>query len=93
MDRAVHSYDEASRLTQMTYGGAVQASNVVYNASDQTTQIKIGAAGANQVTEDYTFDAQTGLLTNQKAIRNGGELLNLSYEYLANGIQSYERKR
>lgn len=40
-----HTYDTASRLSNMTYGGAQAAGNIVYNASDQTTQIKIGAAG------------------------------------------------
>lgn len=77
-----HSYDTAGRVTQMTYGGAVQASEMVFNAADQTTSIKIGAAGTNQVTENYTFDPQTGLLTNQVAIKNGSTtLLDLSYEY------------
>ncbi len=77
-----HTYDTASRLTQMTYGGAVQASDMVLNASGQATQIKIGEAGTNQVTEEYTFDPQTGLLTNQTAKKNGTTtLLNLSYEY------------
>ena len=66
-----HSYDTASRLTQMTYGGAIQASDMVFNASGQTTEIKIGAAGTNQVTEEYTFDPQTGWLTNQTATKNG----------------------
>jgi YD repeat-containing protein len=83
-----HSYDTASRLTGMTYGTAISstqhAGNVVYNASDQTTQIKIGAAGTNQVTEDYTFDPQTGLLTNQKATKNGSLFINLSYNYARN---------
>lgn len=37
------------------------------------------------MTEQYTFDPQTGLLTNQKAIRNSTELLNLSYEYNRGG--------
>ncbi|MGH9949122.1 MAG: RHS repeat-associated core domain-containing protein, partial [Pyrinomonadaceae bacterium] len=76
-----NTYDAASRLTTMTVGGQTAASDIVYNASDQTTQIKIGTSGTNQVTEDYTFDAQTGLLTNQKAIRGGTSLLDLSYEY------------
>lgn len=77
-----HSFDTASRLTQMTYGGAVQASGMVFNAEDQTTEIKIGAAGTNQVTENYTFDPQTGLLTNQTATKNGTTtLLNLLYKY------------
>ncbi len=69
----------------MTYNGNQQAGNIVYNASDQTTQMKVGAAGTNQVTEDYTFDPQTGLLTNQKATKNGSTtLIDLSYEYNRN---------
>lgn len=83
-----HTYDSASRLTTLKYGTATsmtdQAGNIDYNASDQTTEIKIGEAGANQVTENYTFDPTTGLLTNQKASRNGTDLLNLSYEYNRN---------
>ncbi len=80
-----HSYDSASRLSQMSYDGDIQASGLMFNAADQTTEIKIGAAGTYQVTEEYTFDPQTGLLTNQTAKRedpNGtSTLLNLSYEY------------
>ncbi len=79
-----HAYDTASRLTAMTYNGVQHAGNVVYNASDQTTQIKIGAAGTNQVTEDYTFDPQTGLLTNQKATKNSTAFIDLSYDYSRN---------
>lgn len=79
------TYDTASRLATLKYGTATsmsdQAGDIVYNASEQTTQMKIGTAGANQVTENYAFDPQTGLLTNQQAIRNGSALLNLSYEY------------
>lgn len=80
-----HTYDTASRLSTLTYNGTQHAGDIVYNASDQTTEIKIGAAGTNQVTEQYAFDPQTGLLTNQKAIRNSTELLNLSYEYNRGG--------
>lgn len=80
-----NSYDSASRLTEMTFGGAVQASDIVYNASDQTTSVKIGASGTNQVTENYTFDQQTGLLTNQTAVMNSTTLLDLSYDYGRNG--------
>jgi RHS repeat-associated protein len=36
------------------------------------------------VTEDYTFDPQTGLLTNQKATKNGSLFINLSYNYARN---------
>ncbi len=85
-----HTYDTASRLTGMTYGTAIssvqQAGNIVYNAADQTTQMKVGAAGANQVTEDYTFDPQTGLLTNQKATKNvSTTLIDMSYQYTRGG--------
>lgn len=76
-----NAYDSASRLISLKVNGTEQAGNIVYNAADQTTQIKIGAAGANQVTEDYTFDPQTGLLTNQKAQKGTTTLLDLSYEY------------
>ena len=83
------TYDISSRLTSLTYGTILsttqQAGNIAYNASDQTTSINIGAAGANQVNEQYTFDAQTGLMTNQKAVKNGSTtLLDLSYDYNRN---------
>ena len=79
-----HSFDSSSRLTALTVGGQQQAGDIVYDAADQTTSIKIGAGGTNQVTENYTFDPQTGLLTNQKAIRNGSSLLDLTYNYSRN---------
>ncbi len=44
-----HTYDTASRLTALKVNGTEQAGNITYNASDQTTSIKIGAAGTNQV--------------------------------------------
>lgn len=79
-----HSYDVASRLSSLKVDGTEVAGNIVYNAADQTTSIKIGAAGANQVTENYTFDLQTGLLTNQKVQKSGQTLLDLSYDYNRN---------
>jgi hypothetical protein len=54
-----NSYDTASRLTSLKVNGAEQAGDIIYNAADETTSIKIGGAGANQVTENYTFDPQT----------------------------------
>ncbi len=80
-----NSYDSASRLSEMKYDGANQASDIVYNASDQTTSVKIGVTGANQVTENYTFDPQTGLLANQTAVKGSTTLLDLSYDYAKNG--------
>ncbi len=68
-------------MTSLKVDGTQQAGDIVYNASDQTTSINIGTAGANQVNENYTFDPQTGLLTNQKVQRGGQTLLDLSYDY------------
>ena len=79
-----NTYDTASRLTSLKIDSQEVAGNIVYNAADQTTSIKIGAAGANQITENYTFDQQTGLLTNQKVQKSGQTLLDLSYDYNRN---------
>ncbi|MFN3420056.1 MAG: RHS repeat domain-containing protein, partial [Pyrinomonadaceae bacterium] len=45
-----NTYDKASRLSSLKIDGTEVAGNISYNASDQTTSIKIGPAGANQVT-------------------------------------------
>ena len=37
------------------------------------------------MTEEYTFDPQTGLLTNQRAQRGSDTILDLSYEYNRGG--------
>ncbi|MGI8639950.1 MAG: RHS repeat-associated core domain-containing protein [Pyrinomonadaceae bacterium] len=78
------TYDGASRLSTLKYNGSQQAGDIIYNAADQTTSINIGTAGANQVNENYTFDPQTGLLTNQKVQRGSQTLLDLSYDYNRN---------
>jgi RHS Repeat len=78
------TYDTASRLTTLKVNGQQQAGDIVYNSSDQTESIKIGTIGTNQVMENYTYDQQSGLLTNQKAIRNGTTLLDLDYNYARN---------
>ncbi|MEP6849079.1 MAG: RHS repeat-associated core domain-containing protein, partial [Acidobacteriota bacterium] len=83
-----YTYDSSSRLTTLKYGTALnkvqQAGDLVYNAADQTTSINIGPSGANQVNEQYTFDPQTGLLTNQKAVGSSKTLLDLTYDYNRN---------
>ncbi len=79
-----HEYDNASRLSSLTYDGQSFASNIVYNAASQTTSLKIGVAGANQITENYSYNAQTGLLDNQTVVRGtdtAHPLLDLSYDY------------
>lgn len=80
-----HDYDLASRLSGLTFNGQSFASNIVYNAASQTTSLSAGT-GTNQVSESYSYNAQTGLLDSQTATRNGTTLLNLSYDYAgANG--------
>ncbi|HKR12576.1 MAG TPA: RHS repeat-associated core domain-containing protein [Pyrinomonadaceae bacterium] len=88
--RTVHrNFDVASRLSSLTVDGQSHASNIVYNAASNTTSIKIGVSGTNQVTENYGYHAQTGLLENQTITRNGSTLLNLGYNYAnANGKRS-----
>lgn len=88
--RTVHqNYDVASRLTSLTVDGQSHASNIVYNAASSATSIKVGVSGVNQVTENYAYHAQTGLLESQTITRNGSTLLNLGYNYAdANGKRS-----
>ncbi len=53
-----YSYDVASRLSSLQYDGQIQAGDIIYNAASQATQLKVGAAGANQVVENYGYDQQ-----------------------------------
>jgi RHS repeat-associated protein len=82
-----HDYDVASRLSGLTVDGAAHASQIVYNAASQITSLKVGLSGTNQITENYAYNSQTGLLDNQTVVRGGATtLLNLSYDYAgANG--------
>lgn len=78
-----HDYDITGSLTALTYDGQSFASNVVYNSDNQTTSLNVGT-GANQITENYGYNAQTGLLDNQTVARSStptNYLLNLSYDY------------
>jgi len=75
-----HDYDIASRLSQLTVDGQSFASSIVYNAGSQTTSLNVGS-GANQIAENYSYNAQTGLLDNQTVARGATTLLNLSYDY------------
>jgi hypothetical protein len=43
-------------LTGLKWDGADFASQINYNSSSQTSSLKVGAAGANQITENYTYD-------------------------------------
>lgn len=84
------SYDETSRLKELKVDNQIQMSEIVYNPLSQVTQLKTGAATNNADLEQYTYDGQTGLLTNQKVIKQNSNttLLDLSYNYnrgLSNG--------
>jgi RHS repeat-associated protein len=76
-----HDYDIASRLSGLKFDGTDYASQLVYNASSQTASLKVGASGANQITENYSYHAPTGSLENQTVVRGASTLLNLSYDY------------
>jgi hypothetical protein len=75
--QAVPTYDLASRLQSLTYNSTALATNPVYNAASQTTQLNLG----NSTQEQYTFDAQTSLLTRQKVVQGATDHVDLSYDY------------
>jgi RHS repeat-associated protein len=77
---AHHNYDIASRLSSLTYNTQSVASNIGYNADSQQTTLNVGS-GPNQITETYSYSAQTGLLDSQTVARGATTLLNLSYDY------------
>lgn len=81
-----HDVDIAGRLTSLTFNGQSHASNFVYNAASQMTQMKVGVAGANQITENYSFDPQSQMLDSQTVVRGASTLLNYTYNFTgANG--------
>jgi RHS repeat-associated protein len=71
--------------TKIQVDGADYASTITYNAEDEITSMKLGASGPLQLTENYSYDNTTGLLTQQKLARGSTPLINLSYDYLASG--------
>ncbi len=80
----VPTYDISSRLNSLTYNGTVMATNPVYNASSQTTSLTIGSA----IQEQYVFDQQSGLLTQQKVMQGATSLVDLEYNYTTNNAAS-----
>lgn len=84
------TYDESSRLKELKVNTQVQMSDIAYNPMSQVMQLKTGAATGNADIEQYGYDNQTGLLTNQTVVKanTSAPLLNLSYGYnrgLSNG--------
>jgi RHS repeat-associated protein len=78
------SYDVASRLSQLTVDNQLHAGNINYDASSRATTLEVGANGPNKITENYSFEPQTGLLSHQTVVRGTDTehpLLDLSYDY------------
>lgn len=75
------SYDQTSRLKDLKVDSAIQMDQIVYNDFGQATSIKIGASTPNPLTEEYTFDSNNGLMTNQKVKRGSTNLMDLTYSY------------
>lgn len=74
-------FDSAGRASALKVDNINYASDFVYDESSRMTSVKIGPAGPNQVIEQYDYDPLTGLLENQKIVRNGTSLLDLNYSY------------
>lgn len=80
--KTVHAdYDIAGRINSVKVNDVAYASEFVFNSFNQLASIKIGPSGSNQINETYDYNLQTGLLQNQKVLRAGTALLDLSYVY------------
>ncbi|HWT03723.1 MAG TPA: RHS repeat-associated core domain-containing protein, partial [Pyrinomonadaceae bacterium] len=82
-----HDYDVASRLSGLKVDAVSHASSVAYNPASQITSLKVGT-GTNQLTESYTYETLTGLLSGQKVQRGTTTLMDLSYDYLRTATTS-----
>jgi RHS repeat-associated protein len=77
----VPSYDSASRVVGLKVNNADYASQITYNAASQITSLLVGS-GSNQLTETYTYQQRTNLLSTQSVKRGATTLMSYSYEYL-----------
>ncbi len=75
------AYDQTSRLKELKVDNSIQMNQISYNDFGQATAIKIGAGGSNPIDETYSFDSETGLMTNQKVKRGTNTLMDLTYNY------------
>ena len=86
--KMVHNdYDVASRASSLKVDGADYASQIVYNAANQPTSLKVGN-GSNQTTDTNEYDPVTSLLTRQRVQIGTSTLLDLNYGYLRQGTTS-----
>jgi len=80
--KTVHNdFDSAGRTIGLKVDNTDYASSFVFNNFNQVTSIKIGPNGNNQITENYNYNQQTGLLERQQLMRGSTNLFDLSYEY------------
>ncbi len=81
-EEVVPSYDDASRLSGLVSDNST-ISGISYNAMGQVTQLNV-SDGTDTISENYGYDAQTGLLTSQYVHQTTGtprDILHLGYGY------------
>ncbi len=78
------SFDAASRVSGLQVAGTAFASNVTYTAAGQPSSLNIGSSGS--LTETYTYELVTGLLSTQAVQSGGTPLLQLNYDYSKPGF-------
>jgi YD repeat-containing protein len=71
------TFDTASRLKTLQFGGTTMAQNIEYNAASQTLTMSVGG----QASETYEYEAKLGLLTRQQVFSAGQKRVDLSYNY------------
>ncbi|HXQ72333.1 MAG TPA: RHS repeat-associated core domain-containing protein, partial [Pyrinomonadaceae bacterium] len=76
----VPSYDSVSRIAGLKVNNVDYASQLTYNANSQITSLLVGT-GPNQVTETYTYEERTNLLSSQSVKRGTTTLMSYSYGY------------
>lgn len=76
-----YDFDAAGRIDGLSVDASSYASNFNFNNFGQISSVKIGPSGTNQITETYAYNPLSGLLENQKVLKSGTALLDLSYQY------------
>lgn len=80
--KTVHTdFDTVGRMNGLKVDNVNYASDFAFNNFNKITSVKIGPSGANQISEQYNYDPQSGNLQNQKIIKGSATLLDLSYQY------------
>ena len=74
------AYDAASRLSGLKVNNLDYATQITYNPASQITSMLVGS-GVNQLTESYSFEDRTGLLSSQSLRRGATTLMSYSYGY------------